>query len=627
MEKGSDDVLQKDDTVKQIDDLLGAPFSMEKTIFNTDFPELKLPESRIVIVGKSGAGKSSLINMLANIFEGRSYNDIRAIAISQIVPMLQGNKKINIELKSNINAFSKLQSDPQNGKQCESQTQNASIYSFPSANCTIHLIDTPGVGDTRGFEQDKKNIRAVVEALKASEQFNGLCLVFKATDQRVDPIIKYLVEQYRNIMTNECKNNLIVCFTYVSDPERVDARPALIDAGIMDEETPYFCFENSCLFPAETYNYITDITKRKKTIQREIDSWERNYENAQNMILTVGRMKSIPADSILDLYLKKDLAYTITNEKVLQVKNLAPLQQAITDKQKEIEEALVKIDRAILIPTQKTIKVKKTKKVSKIVKEYCRRYTMCINHGMCHKDCGVSESSAGQGDPSVKKCSIFWYWLFFTQDNCKHCGCHYGYHLHRDWVEQTKFEDESYDDYQIVPGENTEEEKIAQVTLFRQELKKKEKELKDRQDELAAVEKEKKDCLGIIHHLHKEIQNSSLNKTQNNLLAYLEFTRDVETQLFNEGKSTKAEYDLKIATIDKEMATYHQIEKISKEGSGATEEIKQKAMNLLNEARQTFTDKMKTKDYHSQSTNFAQINQYQQKKKSFFQRAGEFLGI
>ncbi len=459
--------------------LLDSEFNPNRTIFNTDFPNLNLPATRIAFIGKSGTGKSSLINMLTNIFEDRQYQGSRAISITQTIPK-PGKDKSKITLHYNIAEFKDRQSDIEGGKQCDLQTQRPNIYHFPTANCQVSLIDTPGIGDTRGFENDKLIVRSVVEALKASEKFNALCLIFKSSDQRVDPIIKYMVHQYQSIMTAECRNNLVVCFTYTTDIYRIDAHSALLEAGIITEETPCFCFDNSCLLPASNYDFITNSRERQSRIKYEKEKWIRNCENAQNLLLQTSQLKTIDSDSIVQLYLQRNLAFKITNEQIKKVEKIGIDEKEIKSQLNGLIDLLKQINEAqnVTDPVKVPIVAIKKRTVKKAVKKCVPTFSMCIYHGTCHPMCDVEDTDQIQGHYSLLKCKIFKKYLFFDSNICNRCKCDYSKHMFSDHIMHEKEEEENYEVVEYMEGVMTNEKKKQAYDILLLKQKYKEAELK-----------------------------------------------------------------------------------------------------------------------------------------------------
>ena len=48
-------------------------------------------------------------------------------------------------------------------------------------------MDTPGLNDTSGIEQDKVNIEKILETVQRSPEFNALVIVVNGSEPRVPP--------------------------------------------------------------------------------------------------------------------------------------------------------------------------------------------------------------------------------------------------------------------------------------------------------------------------------------------------------------------------------------------------------------------------------------------------------
>jgi hypothetical protein len=56
--------------------------------------------------------------------------------------------------------------------------------------------------------------------------------VHRVSDTRKDNFLKYYLNSFKSMLTKECKDNFIVCFTGVVNPMKIEAIPALQDIGI-----------------------------------------------------------------------------------------------------------------------------------------------------------------------------------------------------------------------------------------------------------------------------------------------------------------------------------------------------------------------------------------------------------
>ena len=102
----------------------------------------------------------------------------------------------------------------------ESKTSGATLYPNVqlSKSLTVTLIDTPGFGDSRGIEEDKKHSQKIVDALKEADFVNCICLVINGSMSRMNATLKYVLTEVTAILPREVLNNVIVVFTKTADP-------------------------------------------------------------------------------------------------------------------------------------------------------------------------------------------------------------------------------------------------------------------------------------------------------------------------------------------------------------------------------------------------------------------------
>jgi polynucleotide 5'-kinase involved in rRNA processing len=159
-----------------------------------------------LVLGQSGAGKSTFLNMSINILSGVAYEDERKIAITQRLKIQSYDDKNEetLEMLCNIDQFKLLQTDVQ-GSQALSQTQYPSGYKIldKSTKKQLILIDTPGLSDSKGGIADKNNIENIINSIIAVGGVNAICLVHNATTPRVTTGLRLAVEQIKSMFTEE----------------------------------------------------------------------------------------------------------------------------------------------------------------------------------------------------------------------------------------------------------------------------------------------------------------------------------------------------------------------------------------------------------------------------------------
>jgi ABC-type multidrug transport system fused ATPase/permease subunit len=117
--------------------------------------------TNILVIGETGAGKSTFINIATSFFRKGS---VRCPEKTMSIPTLH---HLSVGGKHTENDLTRTSI---------SSTSGVTNYTFrdDQSGAEVVIIDTPGLGDTRGLEQDDANIRLV---LKAGENLDDLSAV------------------------------------------------------------------------------------------------------------------------------------------------------------------------------------------------------------------------------------------------------------------------------------------------------------------------------------------------------------------------------------------------------------------------------------------------------------------
>ena len=259
-----------------------------------------VPHLRLLMIGRSGAGKTTLINFFANLFHDKSYDSERLISITQCFEFrdLKG-EPIKIRLESNLK--------DQNSQDC-SHPQKCKIYTFEKDDLVLSLIDTPGLGDTCGIKQDKESMAHILNGIQQVTAFNAICLVHKGSDAMADNKFRYLINEIKGMLTKECRNCFILCFTSVTNKFKIEAIPALKSMGVPTDRTVYF--ENDCLIPPNKLPTPDDSAKA---------FWTSNKKNYEQVIEFARFMIPKKTNEINDLSSNKSILTQLVQEVALNV--------------------------------------------------------------------------------------------------------------------------------------------------------------------------------------------------------------------------------------------------------------------------------------------------------------------
>ncbi|KAL5502010.1 hypothetical protein EMCRGX_G008703 [Ephydatia muelleri] len=146
----------------------------------------------------------------------------------------------------------------------ESATIGSELYEVRFEDMTIGIIDTPGFGDTRGFEIDKQNVKNIVDKVNGVEYINCICFVINGRQARVTPPFQYVVSEISAVLPKMSVKNMVVLLTNTRDETEANINmkevTSFLGGEIMQENI--FCLENP-------YCQLDKLRNKKPDLPRE----------------------------------------------------------------------------------------------------------------------------------------------------------------------------------------------------------------------------------------------------------------------------------------------------------------------------------------------------------------------
>ena len=341
-------------------------------------------EKVIMVVGATGAGKSTLINRMINSILGVKYTD---------------EFRFQLVIEKNVS-------------QTQSQTKIITKYVLHGStfDYKLSIIDTPGFGDTTGKKEDQSTTEKIESLFQSSAitYIDAICFVTRYGNCRLTDFEKYIFKKVTNIFGKDVGPNVFIMTTYCDDTydenDKIDPAPVL-DA--FDElQIPYHIS-----FPFNNKNIYKKPVEGKK-LNDCINQWETSTISFKLFFEELNT--TVP----VSLTLTQEVLMTqhkIIHEKMPEF--VSNLKQGIHHIEKN-KDLIKKLENLKEMPEHLdfTVSVPVTKQEMVPIEEDGIFSIICKNCSskICHHPCDVPENKP------IKKCEKFnsrW----FSKDNCTVC--------------------------------------------------------------------------------------------------------------------------------------------------------------------------------------------------------------
>ncbi|XP_071235011.1 uncharacterized protein [Salvelinus alpinus] len=228
----------------------------------------------ILVVGETGTGKSTLINVMVNYVLGVEWKD-----------------KVWFEIVEE-----KIEEEK---RKTESRTTGITVYEvfgFEGLRVpySLTIIDTPGYGDTRGIGEDQLIAEKMFELLRSTDgihQIDAVGLVVKSSTNRLTVEQRYIFDAVLSLFGKDMEKNIVALITHSDGVEPTNALQALEDAHVPlakddSNQSIYFLFNNSQI-KSLTSAKATQAKKEERILK---NLWDLSEESMKEFTEFLGRI-------------------------------------------------------------------------------------------------------------------------------------------------------------------------------------------------------------------------------------------------------------------------------------------------------------------------------------------------
>ncbi|PYI08639.1 hypothetical protein BO78DRAFT_440566 [Aspergillus sclerotiicarbonarius CBS 121057] len=325
----------------------------------------------------------------------------------------------------------------------QSATQSTAIYPFQLGDVTVRLIDTPGIGDTRGVEHDKKNMANILAALSNFDKIHGIVVLLKPNASRLTTVFRFCIKELLTHLHRDASQNMVFGFTNTrgsnyrpgdtfSPLKTLLAEYREFGLGLFKHTV--YCFDSESFRYLAAYKQGIDLGNRVQYTE----SWKQSADESQRLLDYFRTLTPHQVKSTMSL---NDTRRTISQ----LTKPMAEIMKAINASIDLNKDRAQELSRREL--SQKELKGKLwVKKVSVELATVQRPRTVCadpeciefrnvhnshrttIYKSICHNPCTLTGINADAvGFPGLRCCAAFG---GDKSDKCNHCNHHWQQHLH-----------------------------------------------------------------------------------------------------------------------------------------------------------------------------------------------------
>ncbi|CAF3413700.1 unnamed protein product [Rotaria socialis] len=286
--------------------------SRKKTSSDLKFNERCPPdrEINILLMGQTGTGKTTFINSLANYFIHDTLDEAIKDEIKIIIPTsFYFHDEETFEAKLiNIGDITDDEGVNERGQSC---TQQCRSFIFPFGSRNLRLIDTPGMGDTRGSQQDNENLFEILTYISHYEHLNAICIFLKPNEERLTIVFRLFIKQILHYLGPTAADNIVFIFTSARTTHFAPGNSKKLLQTLLKEysdryqqEIP-FAKANTFLVDNEAFRYLAlhkkGIQTNDEQVQAYRQSWDYTIKESERFIEYVSHLPLQAIASTLSL--------------------------------------------------------------------------------------------------------------------------------------------------------------------------------------------------------------------------------------------------------------------------------------------------------------------------------------
>lgn len=364
-----------------------------------------VPDLRTLLLGATGGGKTAFLNLICN------FAHVDSLGVADV---------------DAFNDVNKLELENSNSKM-ESQTCDATVYRTRLSQHLVEIIDTPGMIDTRGPQQDKEHMQKIIDVINRVGSLNCIVIVANGAAARMDPALECALLTIAGIMPSKALPQLYVVYTHVDSLLKLTFGHSEMEKALNVKDIPFGVIDNPYSLLQNAKRLQSSVPAAEVALELQA-IFVKTSTQLQKFLALLEESKPTSTVQFKQLYDMKIHIETTTLSLMTQMGQVA-------EKRKHFANQMLQLDKAV--SSKAACKdFSEVQIIDKCILEPTDRHnTLCSFPNCfcnCHEPCNLMFNADASNKEAFKQCAA----MGCGGDTCTKCTHSFDkhYHINSRWV-------------------------------------------------------------------------------------------------------------------------------------------------------------------------------------------------
>uniref|UniRef100_A0A914VP29 Fibronectin type-III domain-containing protein n=1 Tax=Plectus sambesii TaxID=2011161 RepID=A0A914VP29_9BILA len=282
----------------------------------------------LLVVGGTGAGKTTLINSMVNyLYEVKKEDEFRFRLVSQMEETQESGYSTKVKSKTKwVTAF---------------------VLNNTRLQYRLTVVDTPGFGDTEGIQRDKETTRYIKEWFSQKgpdglDRLDAVCMVVKSSETRLTHQAQFELNQVVALFGKDMESNILPLLTFcdASKPPALEAlkaanvpfknyykfnNSAFFEGSDMDEFQKMFWklgvssfekfFKGIEILPARSLSLSKEVCEKRERLEFQVIALQNKVAQEITQLETMRQEFEVMKNHEADIQRNSDFSYTVVEQR------------------------------------------------------------------------------------------------------------------------------------------------------------------------------------------------------------------------------------------------------------------------------------------------------------------------